>query len=366
MLISLSHKTITFITFFFLLGPSPILSRDAHVINFRSPNLYPESLAWDPRAQHFLIGSLRQRIITAVSDAGVVETFISDTTLPSNASFLGIAVDSSRNRLLAVVHSHPPLPPFNALAAYDLFSRRRIFLIPLPSADDNHESEPVSCAANDVAVDHIGNAFVTNSAGNFIWKVTATGTASIFSKSPLFYTSPTNNQSSLGLNGITYVSKGYLLVIQSSTGKLFKVDEIDGTARIVLLTEDLIGADDIIVRDANVAIAVSPMNKLWFIKSMDSWGEGSVYERLEINVRRFPTSVTVGEKGRLYVLYGHLNEGMLGEVGREGFGIAEIRSREGQDDHVWIFGLIGVGLAYFFFWRFQMRNLAKKMDHKIK
>ncbi|CAL5191336.1 unnamed protein product [Lathyrus oleraceus] len=365
MLISLSHKTITFITFFFLLGPSPILSRDAHVINFRSPNLYPESLAWEPRAQHFLIGSLRQRLITAVSDAGVVETFISDNTLPSDASFLGIAVDSPHNRLLAVVHSYPPLPSFNALAAYDLLSRRRIFLTPLPSSDNNND-EHSPCAANDVAVDHHGNAFVTNSAGNFIWRVTVNGEASIFSKSPLFTspTSPTNN-SLPGLNGITYVSKGYLLVVQSNTGKVFKVDEIDGTARIVLLTEDLIGADDIVVRDANVAIAVSPMNKLWFMKSMDSWGEGSVYERLAIDVRRFPTSVTVGEKGRLYVLYGHLNEGMLGDSGREGFGIAEIRSREGQDEYVWIFGLIGIGLAYFFFWKFQMKNLGKKMDHKI-
>ncbi|KAK2359756.1 Calcium-dependent phosphotriesterase superfamily protein [Trifolium repens] len=370
MLISSSHKVITFVILIFLLGPSPILSRDAHVINFRSLNLYPESLAWEPRAQHFLIGSLRQRIITAVSDAGVVETFISDTTLPSDTSFLGIAVDSSRNRLLAVVHSHPPLPPFNALAAYDLRSRRRIFLSPLPPSDDESVPSELS-AANDVAVDHTGNAFVTNSAGNFIWKVTVNGDATIFSKSPLF-TSPANNQNHttandlLGLNGITYVSKGYLLVVQTSTGKLFKVDAVDGTARSVLLNEDLIGADDIVVRDDNLAVAVSPMHKMWLMKSMDSWGEGVVYERKEINVQRFPTSVTVGAEGRLYVLYGHLNEGILGDSGRESFGIAEIRSREGQDDHVWIFLLIGVGLAYFFFWRFQMKNLVKKMDHKIK
>jgi len=28
------------------------------------------------------------------------------------------------------------------------------------------------------------------------------------------------------------------------------------------------------------------MNKLWFMKSMDNWGEGVVFERLEIDVRR--------------------------------------------------------------------------------
>ncbi|XP_061367019.1 uncharacterized protein LOC133310140 [Gastrolobium bilobum] len=358
-----------FFFFFFLLGPSPILARNAHVINFRSPNLYPESLAWDPHAQHFLLGSLRQRIIAAVSDAGVVETFISDTDLPADASFLGLAVDSPRNRLLAVVHAHHPLPPFNALAAYDLRSRRRLFLSPLTSDGD----DDAPSAANDVAVDNSGNTFVTNSAGNFIWKVTADGDASIFSKSPL-YTAETNNNpvdrdaphGLLGLNGIAYVSKGYLLVVQSSTGKVFKVDAMDGTARNVLLSEDLVGADDIAVRQDGVAAVVSPMNKMWFLKSMDSWGEGAVYDKVELDLRRFPTSVVVGEKERLYVLYGHLNEGRMGDSGRESFGIAEMRSKkEGQNENVWIFVLIGIGFAYFFFWRFQMAQLVKKMDHKI-
>ncbi|RHN68408.1 putative six-bladed beta-propeller, TolB [Medicago truncatula] len=325
---SSSHKSITLIFFLLGLGPSSILCRDSHVINF-------------------------------------LETFISDITLPSNSSILGLAVNSHRNRLLAIVHSPPPLPPFNALAAYDLRSRRRIFISLLPDSDDEFTLPNLS-ATNDVAVDHTGTAYVSNSAGNFIWKITTDGTASIFSKSPLF-TSPENNQVTtgenlLGLNGITYVSKGYLLVVQSSTGKVFKVDAMDGTARTVSLNDNLIGADDIVVRDDNAAVAVSPMNKLWLMKSMDSWAEGVVYERKEINVKRFPTSVTVGEKGRLYVLYGHLNEGMLGDSEREGFGIAEIRYREGQDEHVWIFVLIGLGFAYFLFWRFLIKNLVFKMD----
>ncbi|CAJ1837917.1 unnamed protein product [Sphenostylis stenocarpa] len=352
------------IIIFFLLGPGPgpVIARDAHVINFRSPNLYPESLAWDPLAQHFLLGSLRQRIIAAVSDAGIVETFIYDTDLPDGTSILGLAVDAPRNRLLAVVHSHPPLPPFNALAAYDLRSRRRLFLSPLPSSDND--------AANDVAVDYRGNAFVTNSGGNFIWKVTTDGSASIFSVSPI-YSAETNNpadndyssHSSLGLNGIAYVSKGYLLVVQSSTGKVFKVDAEDGAARKVLLDEDLVGADDIAVRDDGAAVVVSPMKELWLVKSKDSWAEGTVYDKVEVNVRRFPTSVVMGDKERVYVLYGHVDEGRKGDSGRESFGIAELRSKkESQEESVWIYVVIGLGLAYFLFWRFQMGQLVKNMD----
>lgn len=349
--------------FFFFAQTSPIRARTAHVINFRSSNLYPESFTWDPHSQHFLLGSLRHRTIAAVSDAGVVETFISDQTLPSDVSLLGLALDSPRRRLLAVVHS--PLPPFNALAAYDLRSRRRLFLSLLPSSSS---SDSPAAAANDVAVDFHGNAYVTNSAGNFIWKVTPDGDASIFSESPLFTRNVDRNApyGLLGLNGIAYVSKGYLLVVQSSTGKVFKVDERDGTARTVLLNEDLVGADDIAVRNDGVVLVVSPMNKMWFLKSQDSWGEGVVYDRVELDLRRFPTSVAVGEKERVYVLYGHLDEGRMGGMERESFGIAEVRSKnEGHDEKVWMFVLVGIGFAYFLFWRFQMGQLVKKMDHKI-
>lgn len=350
---------------FFLLGPRavPVVARDAHVINFRSSNLYPESLAWDPLMQHFLLGSLRQRVITAVSDSGIAETYISDTDLPADASILGLAVDTTRNRLLAVVHSYPPLPPFNALAAYDLRSRRRLFLSPLPSEGID--------AANDVAVDYNGNAFVTNSGGNFIWKVTTDGSASIFSKSPKYLAernSPSDDDDDsphnyLGLNGIAYVSKGYLLVVQSSTGKVFKVDAEDGTARKVLLKEELIGAEDIALRSDGMAAVVAPMKELWLLKSMDSWSEGAVYDKAEVNVQRFPTSVVVGDKDRVYVLYGHVDEGKKGDSGRESFGIAELRSkRENEDESVWIFVLIGLGFVYFVFWKYQMARLLKKMN----
>ncbi|KAE9584677.1 putative six-bladed beta-propeller, TolB [Lupinus albus] len=362
MLIALPKLPFLFFLFhIFFSHTTPTLVRHAHVINFRSPNLYPESLTWDPHAHHFLLGSLRHRTIVAVSDSGNVETFISDPALPSDVSFFGLAVDSPRHRVLAVVNRHDP--PFNALAAYDLHSRRRLFLSTLPSFNDSPS------AANDVAVDNHGDAFVTNSAGNFIWKVTADGDASIFSSSPLF----TNNHDQnapygvLGLNGIAYVSNGYFLVVQSSTGKVFKVDEKDGTAKTVLLNEDLIGADDIAVRSDGVVLVVSPTNKLWFLRSQDNWAEGVVYDKVELDLRRFPTSVTVGAKERVYVLYGHLGEGRMKDSERESFGIAEVRSKkEGSDEKIWMFVLVGMGLAYFLFWKFQMSKLVNKMDHKIK
>ncbi|KAE8637517.1 uncharacterized protein LOC116405618 [Cucumis sativus] len=341
---------------------SQTLARKPHLIDFRSPNLYPEGLVWDTSAQHFVVGSLHQRTLVSVSDAGVAETLIRDPSLPENASILGLAIDSVNSRLLAAVHA-PPLPEFNALASYDLRSRHRISLTPLPS-DGTSGHRPV---ANAVAVDFKGNAFITNSGGNFIWKVDKDGSASIFSKSASYSSYPaTPNEvySSSGLNGAVYVSKGYLLVVQSNTGKMFKVDADDGTARLVLLNKELKGADGIAARKDGVVLVVS-YRKLWFLKSEDSWGEGVVYDEIDLDEEKFATAVAVGNEGRVYVLNGYVNEGLNGNLGREMFGIEEMRSpKESEDERVWIYVLVGFGLAYFLFWRFQMKQLIGNMDKK--
>ncbi|KAJ7954219.1 Six-bladed beta-propeller, TolB-like protein [Quillaja saponaria] len=364
-----STKTIISLFLIITLATIPflVLARKPHIIDFRSPNLYPEALVWDPSEQHFLVGSHRRRIMASVSDAGVVDTFIHDPSLPENVTVLGLAMDPYKHRLLTVIHAIDPLPRFNALAAYDLRTRQSIFLSILPTDDeDSIAAGNRRENANDVAVDFKGNAYVTNSVGNYIWKVNENGKASIFSRSPLYTAHPVDRDtpwSFCGLNGIAYVSEGYFLVVQSNTGKMFKVDADDGTARLVLLNKDLNWADGIAIRRDGVVLVVST-TKLWYLKSQDSWGEGVIYDEIDLNAERFATSVAVGEEDRAYVLYGHVDEGM-GKGGRENFGIEEVRSeKESGEENVWIFVLVGLGLAYFLFWRFQMRRLMTNMDKK--
>ncbi|XP_031267441.1 uncharacterized protein LOC116125864 [Pistacia vera] len=368
---SIKSKVISFLFLFFLihLGTVPSLARKYHLINFRSPNLYPEGLTWDAYDQHFVVGSLHHRSLHSVSDAGVIQTLISDPSLPPNATILGLAIDSINKRLLAVVNSVAPLPPFNALVAYDLKTLRRVFLSLLddvvPDGDFGTRN-----GANDVAVDFEGNAYVTNSPANFIWKVDKDGAASVFSRSPVFTAHPLAVPhdapfSECGLNGIAYISKGYLLVVQSNTGRMFKVNVEDGSARVVMLTETLTWADGVAVRKDGVVLVVSH-TRLWFLKSHDSWGEGVVYDKTALDEEKFATAVAVGGDDRVYVLYGHLMEGIMGKGGREEFSIEEVRSKkESEDENVWVFVLIGLGLAYFLFWRFQMSKLVKTMDKKI-
>ena len=146
---------------------------------------------------------------------------------------------------------------------------------------------------------------------------------------------------------------------------MYKVDADDGTARQVLLNRDLSFADGIAVRRDGVVLVVSH-KKLWFLKSQDSWGEGVVFDEVELDEEGFATSVAVGAEDRAYVLYGYALEGHINGVsGREGFRIEEVRSeREGEDEKVWVYVLVGLGLAYFLFWRFQMKQLVRNMDKK--
>lgn len=340
---------------------APTHCRKRHVINFHSPNLYPESFAWDPKSDHFVVGSLRHRLLISVSDAGVVSTLLSDDSLPSNSSFLGISLDPRRHRLRLLAVVHRLSPPFSALASYDLPTFRQQFLAPL----DGLLPSPI--VANDVAVDYSGNAYVTDSANDVIFRVSEQGEATILSRSQVFksdavdHTKPYKN---CGLNGLVYNSKGYLLVTQSNTGKLFKVNVDDGTARQVILNKDLTAADGIAARKDGVVLVVSK-HKLYYIKSHDSWSEGAVFDETALAEERHASAVAVGADDRAYVLYGHIDEGMMENSERDEFSIVEVVSEvEGKDEKVWIFVLIGFGLAYFLFWRFQMRQLAQNMNKK--
>ncbi|GAB4852197.1 hypothetical protein Ancab_016389 [Ancistrocladus abbreviatus] len=359
---SKAYRKMSLTAFLLFLLVKTSLAGDPHVIKFWSPNLYPEGMTWDPSNQHFIVGSIRDRALFSVSDAAVVYTLLSDSSLPPNSSILGLAIDMPRRRLLAVIHSVEDLTPFNALAAYDLRFISPIFLSQLPS-----DTSTIS-HLRDVAVDFLGNAYITNSGNNFIWKVNINGEASIFSKSPIFTKYPVDPgtpYSSCGLNGIAYIGKGYLLVVQSNTGKMFKVDAIDGTARTVILNEDLLLADDVAVKKNGVVVVVSPINGAWFLKSQDSWSEGWVIDRVSLHPDGFPTSVAIGGGGRVYVLYGHIEEGIKRNVEREWFSIEEVRSGEdNRDDNVWVFVLIALGFAYFLIWRFQMGQLVRNMDRK--
>lgn len=75
--------------------------------------------------------------------------------------------------------------------------------------------------AEDVTVDAEGNAYVTDVKGSKIWKVGVNEELLSTIRSPLF-TSKEWYKNLFTLNGIIYHPEGYLLVIHTMSGNLFK------------------------------------------------------------------------------------------------------------------------------------------------
>lgn len=81
--------------------------------------------------------------------------------------------------------------------------------------------------ADDVAVDAQGNAYVTDAKASKIWKVDVNGKLVSTIKSPLF-TPPGWYNNLIALNGIVYHPDGFLIVIHTFSGFLYKIDLTDG------------------------------------------------------------------------------------------------------------------------------------------
>eukprot|EP01018_Ginkgo_biloba_P028117 Gb_27990 [translate_table: standard] len=352
---------------FFFLFPRGIETTTLHTINIKYPRLFPESFDWDKNNQHFIVGSLQLGSIYTVSDAGVTEEFVRDEDYAGQASILGVTVDSKRNRVLAVIRRASLSnggSGLNALAAYNLQSGKRLLFVEL---DQIGVEEGEKVEANDVTVDPSGNAYVTNSAGNFIWKITLEGKATVFAKSPIFSSQLSIVEDDLGrwcgLNGIVYNKRGSLLVSQSNSGKLFKIDIDDGRVSLVQISRPLPWADGIVVRRDGVVLVVSS-RAAWFLQSPDNWDVATVVDEVPLNVSMFATAIALREDDRAYVLNSYYPDS-LNKINRDVFSIEEIEfPKEAAGESVWIIVLIVVGLLYVFFWRFQMRYFVKNLGKK--
>ncbi|KAJ4768668.1 Calcium-dependent phosphotriesterase superfamily protein [Rhynchospora pubera] len=316
----------------------PFLSSARHVITFRSStSLQPSSLAWDPIAQHFVVGSVSGPTIHAISDAGVVEHLLSDpSTTGADGSATSVAVDPVRRRLI-VGFSNP-----GSIAAYDLKSYERIFAVPLPEMDT---------IPGGVAVDlRSGEAFVSSTKRGVVWKVGLDGAVRVISESKIF--------GSQGLGGVVHVGRGYLLIVQAEMGKIFKVDSDDGAAKEVLSSgssKPLVSAGHAIALHPDLSLIVATNRSVLLVKSDDSWAQAAVHDKSDLGDGVTAVAVAIREGKKAYVLV----------KSQEGYRIEEVAwERESEGDMVWGLVLIGLGLAYFMFWRFQMGKLVGNMNKK--
>lgn len=277
------------------------LVANAQNVAFNSNELYPEGIAYSKKQDVFFVSSLHYGKIGKVTRKGVYTEFITDKDLISS---IGIHVNEKLNLLYVCVSDPGVSVTTNAatqmklakLIAYDLTTGKRKFVADLGALNTTGGN-----FANDVDFDAQGNTYVTNSASPIIYKVTKSGVASIFA------TSENWKKVGFNLNGIIVHPNGYLIVVQSNTGELYKVS-IKNPTEINKINTDLIeGGDGVFLNNKNEIVVISNSKKEVFqLNSSDDFASAKVLKTATTEMTFPSTGIVVNKK--YYVLNAKLNE----------------------------------------------------------
>ena len=271
------------------------------VIRFSKTALYPEGVDYDAKDNRFLVTSLREGIVGAVSGDGNYQVVFQDSNL---VSAIGIRIDSARDRVL-VCNSDPGVSmhtkPENqgklaGLGVFQLSTGALIKYIDLAAL-----SQGGGHFCNDIALDSTGIAYATDSFSPIIYKIDADLNASIFFSNERF------TGEGFNLNGIV-VKDDYLLVTKYNEGVLFKVPLNDPEKfSQVTIAETFPGADGLLwAADGSlVVIANLQTNKVFKLSSSDNWVSAAVVNRLDTGQVYATTGVEIN--GAVYALYAMLH-----------------------------------------------------------
>jgi sugar lactone lactonase YvrE len=242
----------------------PLASASAEVITAERGGFIPEGIEYDEDSGRFLSGSLAEGTIFVIERDGRVVPFIED---PELVSSVGIEVDEDRDRLLVANSNSAVFADQNAaghakLGVYHSMTGERLAMVDLGAtigAGSRH-------FANDVTVDDEGNAYVTDSFANAIYRVTPDYRATVMYR---FMDLP---QGAL-LNGIVYHGGGYLLVVAGD--RIYKVPRAnpEGTTQ-VNVSQPVDGQDGIVLTDDGRLVATSNSTtepRLVAFTSGDDW-----------------------------------------------------------------------------------------------
>ncbi len=208
--------------------------------------------------------------------------------------------------------------------------------------------------ANDVVNDAQGNAYVTDTRMNVVYKITE-GVATIFTTHADWI------NSTRGLNGIEIAGGGRYLLVGDGEGKLYKVSLQDPTQIVLVQMNDLLlGLDGLTMRERNGDLVVvgNSVRKVYTVRSNDDWTSASIVFTAESKYPS-PTTATLRE-GHVYV-----NHAYFGIANQTSFEIERIQDMfvplpsGGSNVGAWLIILLilaviflaGAGSAIFYFIR---------------
>ncbi len=251
--------------------------RDDRVFTLQpDPAGNPEGIAVDRRSRAFFVS------ITA--DGAIYRgTLGSDTVAPfipgaAGAAAVGIEV---RRGLLYVAGGAT-----GAITVYDLATKQPVATFQTGTGG----------FLNDLVVTRRGDVYVTDSLRPILWHVTADqvrgggGTPQAIDVSGVGYTTGFN------LNGIVAKGSSRLVVVQSNTGKLFRISLAAGGSAVDAIDEvagvSVPGGDGLLLdRGRLVVVQGGPPAQLSFVKLRDGARRGSVIDTLQSDTLHGPSTV---------------------------------------------------------------------------
>jgi sugar lactone lactonase YvrE len=268
-------------------------------ITGRSAALHPEGIAWDPLRHAFLLSSIRRGTVEVVRD-GTTSTLISD---PRMVSTFGVHVVRDRVYVaygdmgLGLRSTSDTTYKSSGLGVFDLATGRPLHVVDLAIGPGRH-------SANDVAVDRAGNAYVTDPASDALYRVDRDGHATVLARDARL------GSDTIGLNGIVWHPKGFVLAVRYDTGALVKVTRA-GRISEVALDRPLVGGDGMDLRpDGSLAVVTNALAApgeaaVSVLRSSDDWRTARTTRRVAPWGDDEPTTIARSPRGS-YVVDGDI------------------------------------------------------------
>lgn len=267
-----------------------------NVITAERGGFIPEGIEYDEDNGRFLVGSLAEGTVFVFERDGRIVPFIQD---PELVSSVGIEADEARDRLLVTNSDSAAFADQNAsgqakLGVYHLTTGERLAMVDLGAT----VASPARYFANDVTVDDAGNAYVTDSFANAIYRV-----------SPSYEATVLHRFTELGqedlLNGVVYHSGGYLLV--AAGARIFKVPVANPAGTTEVMVAEPVGGQDgiVLTRDGRLVVTSNSQTepRLVAFASNDNWATAQRAGVAELTGPQATTVAVVGDE--LWAVHPH-------------------------------------------------------------
>lgn len=273
-------------------------------IRFELKGLYPEGTVFNPKNNLFYVSSVIDGRIGTVDMQGNYKVLYQDKSLKST---YGMKIDPKKNYLWVCVSDgnysnysdSSTFKKMGRVIALDLSSGEKVADIDLAKLYSGKHF------VNDLTIDPAGNLYLTDSFSPVIYKVDASGKATVFAQNDAF------KGEDVALNGIVYHSGGFLLVDVGSSGALYKVDLKDPSMVTRVKIDQLFpGADGLLLNADGTLTMVQnkSVDKIFQLSSTDNWQSAKVKAATSGEDRFQQPSTVTSANGKTYVLNSKMNE----------------------------------------------------------